>query len=176
MLLFLARFSNSNTYFPELTMRSNLRDAALIGAVSGLLFYLHALFPKSYLYPFVWPLIGGAMAVYLATRTSPALRGWAEALVLACGVGIVAGVFFLLPGIGTLYAIGRVAQESFPPLGGRTLSSLDRTMVVNSAIFAFVAIPATAVAGGTFLRLVLVRHRDVAIMSTILGLPNERCS
>ena len=140
-------------------MRSHLRDAALIGAVSGLLFYLHALFPQSYLYPIVWPLVGGAIAVYSAARTVPRSREWSEALVLACGVGIVSGIFFLLPGIGTLYAIARVTMDSFPPLGNRGLSSLDRIQVVNSAIFAFVAIPAAAVAGGMFMRLVLAKHR-----------------
>lgn len=143
-------------------MRSHLRDAALIGAVSGLLFYLHALFPKSYLYPLVWPLIGGAMAVYSAAKTVPRSREWRAALALACGAGIVAGIFFLLPGIGTLYAIGRVTLNSFPPLANRGLSSLDRIQVVNSAIFALVAIPAAAVTGGTFMRLVLARHRRTA--------------
>jgi hypothetical protein len=134
----------------------------LIGAVSGLVFYLHALSPGSYLYPIVWPLIGGAIAVYSAAKTVPRSREWSEVLVLACAVGIVSGLFFFLPGVGTLYAIGRVTMDSFPPLGNRGLSSLDRIQVVNSAIFAFVAIPAAAVAGGVFMRLMLAKRRGRA--------------
>ncbi len=143
-------------------MRSHLKDAALIGAVSGMLFYLHALFPRSYLYPLVWPLIGGAMAVYSATQTVPRSREWPAALAFAWGAGIVSGIFFLLPGIGTLYAIGRVTLHSFPPPGTRGLSPLDHIQVVNSAIVAFVAIPAAAITGGTFMRLMLARHRSTA--------------
>jgi len=143
-------------------MRSHLRDAALIGAVSGLMFYLHALFPQSYLYPLVWPVIGGAIAVYMATKTVPPSREWPKALVLAYGVGIASGIFFFLPGIGTLYAIGRVTLDTFPPLGNRGLPPFDRIQVVNSAIFAFVAIPAAAIAGGAFTRLLLTRLRNTS--------------
>jgi hypothetical protein len=136
-------------------MQSNLRDAALIGAVSGLLFYVNAMLPGSYLYPLVWPLIGGATVVYVASRAVIGTRGWGEAILLASAVGIVGGIFFLVPGIETLGAISRASMDSFPPFGGR--ASLDRTQVINSAIFAFVAIPAAALAGGAFVQ-TLVRH------------------
>jgi hypothetical protein len=136
-------------------MRSNLRDAALIGAVSGLLFYVNAMLPGSYLYPLVWPLMGGATVVYVGSRAAMGTRGWGEAMLLAGVVGIIAGVFFLVPGIETLGAISRASSDSFPPFGGR--GSLDRIQVVNSAIFAFVPIPAAALAGGALVQTV-IRH------------------
>ena len=136
-------------------MRSNLRDAALIGAVGGLLFYVNAMLPRSYLYPLVWPLIGGATVVYVTSRGAMGTRGWGEAMLLAGVVGIVAGLFFFVPGIETLGAITRASTDSFPPFGGR--GSLDRTQVINSTIFAVVAIPAAALAGGALAE-ALVRH------------------
>jgi hypothetical protein len=140
-------------------MQLHFRDAALIGAVSGLLFYLNALYPGSYLYPLVWPLLGGVLAVYLGGRGK---RKWPAALALALAVGVFSGVFFFLPGMGTLYALGQVSPESWPRLTPRGLSALNRIQVVNSAIFAFLAMPAAAVIGGGFTRLLLHERSGTA--------------
>jgi hypothetical protein len=146
-----------------------------IGAVAGILFYLNALFPQSHLIPFVWIFGAGVIAVYFQSRASRPPPIWHEELALAAVVGIVAGVFFLLPGIGTLYAVGhalstiQVAAPSMvlqaPMASSYSLSSVDETLIGNTLIISLIAIPATAAVGGGLMgRLMVALHnRSVAV-------------
>lgn len=69
------------------------------GLAAGLLLYAHAWIPNSRAYPFVWPLLGGAAALWWAARHSagrlPAgrtARIGAEVGLLAAAVALVAAV------------------------------------------------------------------------------------
>lgn len=145
-----------------------LRTSFPAGAIAGLLFYSHALFPQAYFYPFVWPLMAGALTVYV-TRSSHILHRWRDTLRLGGGVGIVAGIFFLIPGVGTLYSLSRVRLPNVVCLpNGSTPrplitflpsnQSVDHAMLINAVLVVLVGIVPSAMVGAALARWLLFRR------------------
>lgn len=134
-----------------------------LGAVCGVLFFLCALLPRSYLFPAVWPLVGGALAVYRANKAVGTIK-WRERLLLAADVGLIAGVVFMLLGTSFLYrSAGGTMPRALRTLGRDVFSSVDTYLIVNTAIIASFVIPIAALLGGVFayhLHHAFRRHRN----------------
>ena len=76
-------------------MTSVRRVGIQLGLAGGLLFFLHALIPYSLSYPFIWPVLAGAVAGWRATTDVSAHRGrdgMLAVLIAGALVGLVAAV------------------------------------------------------------------------------------
>ena len=114
-----------------------LSPATLAGVASGLLFYLHALVPNSHAWPLVWPALGGAAAVVLASRRADRER---SALGTGARAGAVAALVFLATTVPTLLLL------TLPQMTGVTrLLGGDGTLVVTGSVV--IALVAAAVVG-----------------------------
>ncbi|HEY5060489.1 MAG TPA: hypothetical protein VII52_03085 [Gemmatimonadaceae bacterium] len=126
-----------------------IRSALGIGSASGLLFFLNALLRGSYLFPLVWPLLGGGLVVYIANRSAERLLGWRRPVVLAAGAGLVAALVFIVLGTGCLYvSAGGSLLRAVQTLGRSVVWSVDGWEVENTVILALATIPLTAMIGG----------------------------
>src|SRR3954471_14595875 len=74
-------------------VRAFKNPSAVIGILSGLLLYGHALIPRCGSWPFIWPLLGGVAAVVWITRRR------AESLSVASMFGIGATVGAVAAGV-----------------------------------------------------------------------------
>ena len=129
-------------------MPSRPLSAALVGLIAGLLFSLHSLLPHSYLYPLIWPLLAGGLAVYIASRRTGALTEKARQVVLAAGTGAVAAVAFLFVSITTIYAFSAMASlPRGPALAANQTAHITPSMVVNVVIVALFFVPVAAIGG-----------------------------
>ena len=122
----------------------------LAGVIAGLLFSLHALIPNSHSWPLLWPFLGGAVAVHLATRQHHTGRGVTHGFALGLRAGVIAAIVFLVATIPTVYLL---AQSYAEPLTRRLGG--DGPLVLNGAMFlALVVVAALGVAlsaiGGGF--------------------------
>jgi hypothetical protein len=76
-------------------MTSVRRVGIQVGLAGGLAFFLHALVPYSRSYPFIWPVLAGAVAAWMATTDVSAHRGrhgMLAVLIAGAVVGLVAAV------------------------------------------------------------------------------------
>ena len=79
------------------------------GFAAGLLLYANALLPNSHAYPFVWPLIGGAVALWSATRHSTKRLIAGSTLWLGAGVGLLAAIVAVIAVVPTYALLTRAA-------------------------------------------------------------------
>lgn len=131
-------------------MPTGSRTIVATGAIAGLLFFLHALLPKSFLFPLVWPFLAGGLVVYRVAQAGSDVRLTHRRLALAAEAGFVSGLVFFLFGIGALYLESRMPHAATIGTISRVVQApVERTDVVNTAIVAIVAIPLVAIIGGT---------------------------
>lgn len=139
-------------------MKADMRAAFLVGAFAGILFYCNALMPKSYLFPVVWPMLGGALITFRSSQSLVDGSGSRRVFALAAAVGVAAALFFLLPGLGTLYALSRVKAPSVNALPAMGVSgALDTSIVMNSVVVGLLAIPVASMIGSVLVWLALIR-------------------
>jgi hypothetical protein len=141
----------------EMLMRTSVSQTIQAGCVAGALFYLHALLPNSHAFPLIWPLLGGAFAVYLAMRRRGEVPGQ-MAIKTAIGAGAVAAALFLGATIPTLHALN---APVLTPLA-RALGAAGQVPVTGTAVSALAVASGIALvmAGlGGLLALPLVRSR-----------------
>ncbi len=111
-----------------MTMR--FASGVLAGLLAGVLFYLHALIPYSHAWPLLWPLLGGALAVYLAARRREGPLSVGQGLKLGAEAGGIAGLLFFLASLPTLYVLAQPAFER----AARILGATDAPVQVNAAV------------------------------------------
>ncbi|GAC1415584.1 MAG: hypothetical protein NVSMB53_14210 [Gemmatimonadaceae bacterium] len=130
-------------------MASPALSALLAGLLAGLFGYLHGLLSSNGPYVLFWPLIGGVLAVYIATRHPAALTGAARQVSLAAASGAVATVVFLvilIPTYSELIAVAAAPRGRFP--GARAPVQFNSPAVTNFVIVAMAFIPVAAFGGG----------------------------
>jgi hypothetical protein len=84
--------------------------ALAAGLVAGLLFFGHAMINNSHAWPLVWPLVGGAAAVWFAAR-SGRLHGFWSGLRAGAGAGALSAVLFFAATVAALAALGLLPPE-----------------------------------------------------------------
>jgi len=100
-----------------------LSATTLIGLVSGLLFFGHAMIDGSHAWPLVWPALGGAAAAMLRARTSGS-GGRLAGLRTGGSVGLVAAAFFFAATAAALAALGLLGPRGAAGLAGLALAGL----------------------------------------------------
>ena len=129
--------------------------AVVTGFLAGLLFHLSTLLPASYLYPLAWPVLGGGLAVYAATRENRVLPGIGRQISRAAGSGVVAAAVFLsisVPEVYGSYALavtssaGRLMRCGSVPCEGPD-ADLVHALVVNLIVVAVWTIVLAGIGG-----------------------------
>lgn len=128
-----------------------LSPATLAGVASGLLFYAHAMIPYSHAWPLVWPVLGGAAAVVLASRRAGERQ---SALGTGLRAGAIAAVVFVVATVPTLFLLTLPQLDTVSRmLGGDGPLVMTGAVVIAIAAAAAFSIPG-AVLGGLAGRLV----------------------
>ena len=129
-------------------MTSARRVGIQVGLAGGLAFFLHALIPYSLSYPFIWPVLAGAVAAWMATTDVSAHRGrdgMRAVLIAGAVVGLVAAVglsitlLVLRPSIAD--AVGPARVTGAVSAAGLSFVSLTLVAVVATWIGGAVVIP-----------------------------------
>jgi hypothetical protein len=76
----------------------------VFGLVGGLLFFAHAMINNSHAWPLVWPFLAGVLAVWTSRTGDHATYG--ADIGRAAGVGLIAGMVFILATAITLSQLG----------------------------------------------------------------------
>ena len=76
----------------------------MFGLVGGLLFFAHAMINNSHAWPLIWPFLAGVLAVWTSRADVQATYG--ADIGRAAGVGLVAGMVFVLATAITLSQLG----------------------------------------------------------------------
>jgi hypothetical protein len=142
--------------------RGALIRALPVGLLAGLMFYLNALLPQSFLYPLVWPLLAGAFVVSAVRRLATKPARTKHLIVLAGGVGELAGIVFLLLSTLTLYWVGGSAAAPDVRRAASGQPPLNRAVFTNLLMMALIAIPAAAIIGGLLVTKVHLRRNGPA--------------
>ncbi len=79
-------------------MHSPASTTMRAGLFGGALLYLHALLPNSHAYPFIWPLLGGALALYWGMSRS----GSGVSLSRTVGIGVTTGTIAALVAVAAV--------------------------------------------------------------------------
>ena len=110
----------------------------LAGVLGGVVFYLHAIQAGGF-YPFLWPIVAGAVAIRLADHHQPGATAAARA-VMGSLTGCTAAVTFLALALTTSGFIGGVmaAGESAPTASGEPLN----TMIISTVFIPSAALGA----------------------------------
>lgn len=129
----------------------SVRKAVLeAGIIGGLLFTIHVSIPNCGAWPWIWPVLAGATAVWRATHESQPHR-WRTGLVAALGTGIVTGVIAFVGVATVVYVVVhtgivpalRPTGVSFPAAGiGGMAASLAATDVVVAFLGGVLMLPA----------------------------------
>lgn len=126
----------------------NLRsDAVRIGTIGGALFFLNGLIDGSRSYPFIWPTVAGAVAFWIATRTTQPHR-LRQGFLAALQAGAVAGLIGFVGASLTVLVAGRSDFSSVQATAGlraRVLIALAAELGIGVACLVAVA---AAVVGG----------------------------
>lgn len=139
-------------------MAHRLAPAAAAGLAAGILFYLHAMIPQSHAWPLMWPLAGGAAAVYLSARRGADQAGEVRGFRLGAQAGVIAGVLFFAMSLPTLYALSFPALARVARLLGGTGAPLPTGAVALSlAIAAVIGLGASVT--GSMLAAPVLRRR-----------------
>ncbi|HZH32565.1 MAG TPA: hypothetical protein VEY11_17505 [Pyrinomonadaceae bacterium] len=123
------------------------------GVLLGALFLGNALINYSRAWPLLWPLLGGALAVYLASRHMP--LGFGGALKVGARAGFIGGLFVLIIGTPVHWVIAKDAlqqraMEANLPLDGVLLvAALTAFLGLLNVVFATIG---SAVAAPIFAR------------------------
>lgn len=72
-----------------------------LGLAAGLLLYAHAFLPNSHAYPFVWPLLGGAAALWWTAQHSAGRLPAGRTARIGAGVGLLAAAVALAAAVPT---------------------------------------------------------------------------
>jgi hypothetical protein len=132
--------------------------AVRIGLVGGVVFFLNALIPNSQSYPFIWPLLTGAVAFWVTTSDAaahPIRRGMSATLIS----GIIVGLVGFVGATFTVLALSRpVFSPLTPALGavGAMLATLAGELGV--AVVAILAAAVTLVGGAAMIPVRLARR------------------
>jgi hypothetical protein len=132
-------------------MRSEARRQFLIGGTCGLLLFL-TFVPRNYGAPFLWPLLSGALVVYLAGRSQKFAAvgsGWQNDLLVTARTGTVAAVVYILISVAWFYGMsGRgpfsiaFAPEHYIELG------FAKVLMTNVLILGLLLVPLVTIIGG----------------------------
>lgn len=87
-----------------------LTPATATGLAAGLLFFVHAMINDSNAWPLVWPILGGAAAVWSAARRERVSSFWGG-LRAGAGSGALASSLFFVATAATLAAMGLLTPE-----------------------------------------------------------------
>ena len=97
-------------------MAEKSNSATVAGNVTGVLFTAIAMIPNSHAYPMVVPFLGGALAAFLAGRTSPVGAGVGAKL--GAKAGAIGGLILVLVGSPLIYLlVGGVIDERVQAAG-----------------------------------------------------------
>ena len=139
-------------------MSTRLTPGATAGLFSGALFFVHAMTPYSRAWPLLWPLLGGALAVHLATRCSAARPGMLQALKLGVQSGVIAGLVYFFTTLPTLYLLEQAAFERVARALGGTGASVQLDAGVAVGLLFVSLVGATMALVGSLLALPAVRR------------------
>jgi hypothetical protein len=91
-------------------------SATTAGILMGILFIAIAMIPNSHAYPLIVPFLGGALAAYLAGRTSPMSVG--DGAKAGAKAGAIGGLIFVIIGAPLVYLlVGPVMREQLRAAG-----------------------------------------------------------
>jgi hypothetical protein len=97
-------------------MAEQSSSATTAGILTGILFTAVAMIPNSHAYPLIVPLLGGALAVYLAGRASSV--GIGDGAKLGAKAGAIGGLIFVLIGTPLIYLlVGPAMREQLRGAG-----------------------------------------------------------
>ena len=97
-------------------MSEKSSSATTAGIMTGILFIAIAMIPNSHSYPLIVPFLGGALAAYLAGRTSSAGPG--DGAKSGAKAGAIGGLIFVLIGAPLIYLLfGSVIREQLRTAG-----------------------------------------------------------
>ncbi len=85
-------------------MRSARRIVLETGVAGGLLFAIHVSIPNCGNWPFIWPALAGATAVWLVTRDAR-LHRWRTGLVAALATAVITGVVAFVGVSAVVYTV-----------------------------------------------------------------------
>ncbi len=89
---------------------TRLTPALTVGLAAGVLFFAHAMINNSHAWPLVWPLAGGAAAVWFAARRGR-LHGFWSGLRAGAGAGVVSSALFFAATAAALAGLGLLPPE-----------------------------------------------------------------
>ena len=131
-------------------MTSARKVGIQVGIVGGLLFFFHALIPNSRSYPFIWPVLAGATAFWLAApgpSTGRIRRGMLAALVAGAVVGIVGFVGSTI----TLLVLRRQLNAVADALGPSGPALAASAAELGFLIVAVLSVVATLIGGAVMI-------------------------
>jgi uncharacterized membrane protein len=121
-------------------------SAVRTGIVGGTVFFLHALIPNSGSYPFIWPVLTGAVGFWIATNDAAPgriQRGIQATFVAALIVGLIAFVGSTI----TVLALSRPVLNPIARAYGASPSSVTSTAERAVGMVALVAVAITLLGG-----------------------------
>jgi hypothetical protein len=134
-------------------MRSLSSATVRAGFLAGALLFANALLPNSHAYPFIWPLLGGAVALMWAGRHNVSRLSAGRTLGIGAGVGTLAAIVAIaaaLPtyaflttaaGIPVVRALGGTGPLPASPVAIRALALVLLLAIPASVIGSIVARP-----------------------------------
>jgi len=116
---------------------TNIRRVGIqTGLIGGLLFLVHALVPYSGSYPYLWPVVTGAVAAWRATadvRTHRGRQGLLAVLIAGAVVGLVAAIGLSVALVGLQRTIADLAG---PARAAGAVAAAELSFLVLSLIAA----------------------------------------
>jgi hypothetical protein len=88
-------------------MSQNNRTPAQLGIMGGLLLFLHGLFPNTHAYPLIWPVLAGAVTLWIAASAKSEHRVW-HSIKAVLSTGLISALVALPLFVGALFLLMRV--------------------------------------------------------------------
>lgn len=115
---------------------TRLTPSMTAGLVAGLLFFAHAMISNSHAWPLIWPIAGGAAAVWFAARAHR-LHGFWSGLRAGAGAGLVAGGFFFAATVIALRVLNLRELGSEALIGLAIAAAIGGALAVVAGALAF---------------------------------------
>ncbi|WP_296719893.1 hypothetical protein [Erythrobacter sp.] len=135
-------------------------SSVTIGLLSGLLFFVHAMFPFSHAWPLMWLLLGGIAAVYLGTRRRR-VQSFAKGVLITAKAGAVAGALFLAATVAALLLLSEPSFDTVAiSLGANGQIAVNTPVILSLSFAALIGVIVAVTAGALAYPLVRPRTGD----------------
>ena len=130
-------------------MRRRLSPAVVAGLIASVPFCVHGMIPNSHSWPMIWPVLAGAMSVYVAVRRMVRPETALGSILLGAKAGAVAGGVCVVVVIPSLYLLSLPQFESVARVVGADgpIVVTGAALLATAAVIAFISVPAGAIGG-----------------------------